>query len=136
MKVNHRRQKRRARRIDMARGASWFGMNTTVCHRVRDQAACRDSQRELMATPRPVEPVIAFLGVRPVARGTRRAHIPAMTISQTATMRKAPAQRSPKLTYRGIDLPRLTIPPRLPLAEIKRAVAEAFAERAPVVADD
>lgn len=59
-----------------------------------------------------------------------------MTISQTATMRKAPAQRSPKLTYRGIDLPRLTIPPRLPLAEIKRAVAEAFAERAPVVADD
>lgn len=58
-----------------------------------------------------------------------------MTISQTATMRKAPAQRSPKLTYRGIELPSLP-PPRLPLAEIKRAVAEAFAERTPVVADD
>ena len=58
-----------------------------------------------------------------------------MTISQTATLRKAPALRSPKLTYRGIELPSLP-PPRLPLAEIKRAVAEAFAERAPVVADD
>ena len=59
-----------------------------------------------------------------------------MSTSPSSAKRTAPAQRSPKLTYRGIDLPRLTIPPRLPLAEIKRAVAEAFAERAPTVADD
>ena len=58
-----------------------------------------------------------------------------MATSSSSAKRKAPAQRSPKLTYRGIELPSLP-PPRLPLAEIKRAVAEAFAERAPVVADD
>jgi hypothetical protein len=58
-----------------------------------------------------------------------------MTILRTNAVRKVPARRSPKLTYRGIELPSLP-PPRLPLAEIKRAVAEAFAERAPVVADD
>ncbi|MDQ2859705.1 MAG: hypothetical protein M3T55_03055 [Pseudomonadota bacterium] len=59
-----------------------------------------------------------------------------MATSSSSIKRKAPAQRSPKLIYRGIELPRLTIPPRLPLSEIKRAVAEAFAERAMTVADD
>ncbi|MGI8841391.1 MAG: hypothetical protein ACR2F8_11520 [Caulobacteraceae bacterium] len=59
-----------------------------------------------------------------------------MATSSRSTKPRAPAQRSPKLIYRGIELPRLTIPPRLPLAEIKRAVAEAFAERALTVADD
>lgn len=58
-----------------------------------------------------------------------------MTISRATPRREARAQRSAKLTYRGIELPSLP-PPRLPLAEIKRAVAEAFAERTPAIADD
>jgi hypothetical protein len=58
-------------------------------------------------------------------------------MSAQATPTPKPARRlAPKLTYRGIDLPRLTVPPRLPLAEIKRAVAQAFAERDSAVADD
>ncbi|MEO8927165.1 MAG: hypothetical protein ABI306_08375 [Caulobacteraceae bacterium] len=59
-----------------------------------------------------------------------------MATSRIGALRKSPASRSLKLTYRGVELPRLTIPPRLPLAEIRRAVAEAFAERALARDDD
>lgn len=55
---------------------------------------------------------------------------------QTKTVRKTPIRRSDKLMYRGIELPRLTAPSRLPLAEIKRAVADAFAKHAASLVED
>lgn len=54
-------------------------------------------------------------------------------MSKTAT--KASPQPS-KLMYRGVELPRLTVPSRIPLDDIKRAVAYAFAKHAPVLVDD
>jgi hypothetical protein len=56
--------------------------------------------------------------------------------SQAKPTPKPTRRLSTKLTYRGIDLPKLTVPPRLPLADIKRAVAKAFAERDTAIADD
>lgn len=59
-----------------------------------------------------------------------------MAHAQPTTDRKAPIRRPDKLMYRGIELPRLTAPSRLPLAEIKRAVAEAFAKHPASLVED
>lgn len=72
----------------------------------------------------------------PIAPACNRAHIAVMAQVQTKPVRKTPMRRSDKLMYRGIELPRLTAPSRLPLAEIKRAVADAFAKHAASIAED
>jgi hypothetical protein len=77
-------------------------------------------------------------GAQPYVVARRRVadHIEAMPKSTSnATHKTAPA-RSAKLMYRGVELPRLTAPSRIPLDDIKRAVAYAFAKHAPVLADD
>lgn len=65
--------------------------------------------------------------------GLPRAHMSDMDKPKANKTRKA---SSSKLMYRGNVLPRLTVEPRLPLAEIERAVAAAFAKTLPAVADD
>lgn len=42
--------------------------------------------------------------------------------------RKTALNASRKLIYRGVELPELPFPPRLPLADIQQAVAKAFAD--------
>ncbi len=59
-----------------------------------------------------------------------------MSKSVTHANRKASSPRPAKLMYRGVELPKLTTPSRIPLDDIKRAVAYAFAKHAPVLADD
>jgi hypothetical protein len=59
-----------------------------------------------------------------------------MAHTQPTTDRKAPIRRPGKLMYRGIELPRLTAPSRLPLVEIKRAVADAFAKHPADLVED
>ena len=59
-----------------------------------------------------------------------------MSKSVTHANRKVSSPRPTKLMYRGVELPRLTTPPRIPLDDIKRAVAYAFAKHAPVLVDD
>jgi hypothetical protein len=60
----------------------------------------------------------------------------AMSRSTSSRNHKTAPARSAKLMYRGVELPRLTAPSRIPLDDIKRAVAYAFAKHAPVLADD
>jgi len=50
--------------------------------------------------------------------------------------RRMPTARSKRLMYRGNELPRLTAPSSIPLDDIRRAVAEAFAKHSPAIADD
>ena len=59
-----------------------------------------------------------------------------MSGSKTNTNRKAASGRPAKAMYRGIVLPTLTAPSRIPLADIERAVKNAFAKRSAALADD
>ena len=71
-----------------------------------------------------------------VARRRGWDHIEPMSKSTSNAAQKAAPVRSAKLMYRGVELPRLTAPSRIPLDDIKRAVAYAFTKHAPVLADD
>lgn len=59
-----------------------------------------------------------------------------MSRPETNTNRKAAPGRPVKAMYRGIVLPTLTAPSRIPLADIERAVKNAFAKRSTALAED
>lgn len=59
-------------------------------------------------------------------------HMDRKDTKETGVKSKARAKRM----YRGIELPRLTAPTRIPMADIERAVANAFAKRSAALAKD
>jgi hypothetical protein len=71
-----------------------------------------------------------------VARCRGKDHVEAMLKSTSNAAHKTAPARSAKLMYRGVELPRLTAASRIPLDDIKQAVAYAFAKQSPVHSDD